>query len=87
MYFVQNRDKTMIPQKYLKFWGNDYPYLIENKNSVQRWLPIADNSRAQRLIRNINRDSGFWIRGDDFIMGPINRSGNFQDKVIMPSWI
>jgi hypothetical protein len=85
MYFFQNKDKTMIPQRYLKSWGNDYPYLSENKNNMQRWLPIPENSEAQRLIRNINGDSEFWIRGNDFIMGPINRSGTLPSKVIMYS--
>jgi hypothetical protein len=85
MYFFQNRDKTMIPQKYLKSWGNDYPYLSGNRNSMQRWLPIPENSGAQRLIRNIYKDSEIWIRGNDFIMSPTIRSGTLLNKVIMPS--
>jgi hypothetical protein len=63
MHFFQNENKNMTfqndlgqnrHQRYLKFWGNDYPYLSENRDSMQRWLPIPENSKAQRLIRNIN---------------------------------
>jgi hypothetical protein len=81
MYIFQNRDKAMpprsnlgqgSPQRYLGFWGNDYVYL--SKNSVQRWLPIPENSKAQRLIRNFNRESNTWVVGKNFIMGPTARS-------------
>jgi hypothetical protein len=80
MYFFQNRDKTMIPQRYLKFWGNDYPYLSKSKDSMQRWLPIPENSKAQRLIRNFNRESKTWVIGKDFIMGPVTRSGKLSNQ-------
>ncbi len=60
MQFFQNRDRTITlpncleqdrPGRYLKFWGNDYPYLGEIGNNMQRWLPIPENSKAQRFIR------------------------------------
>jgi hypothetical protein len=78
MYFFQNKDKTMIPQRYLKFWGNDYPYLSEN--SVQSWLPIPEDSKAQRHIRNYNTETKIWIRGNDFIMGSVTGSGTLSDQ-------
>jgi hypothetical protein len=90
MYFFQNRDKTMPPrnklgqdrpQRYLTFWENDYSYL--SKNSMQRWLPIPENSKAQRLIRNFNRESKTWVVGKDFIMGPITRCGTLSNQGIV----
>lgn len=83
MHLFQNKDKTMISHRYLKFWGNDYPYLGENKDSMQKWLPIPEKSEAQRLIRNINKDSEIWIRGNDFIMGPVTGSWTLSDQGMM----
>ena len=62
----ENRDKKMrhydyrnyeneSPQKYLKFWGKHYPYLNGNNGNEQRWLPIPENSEAQRFIRSMSR--------------------------------
>jgi hypothetical protein len=39
--------------RYLKFWGNDYPYLNDNRNCAQGCLPIPENSEAQRFIRSL----------------------------------
>jgi hypothetical protein len=92
MFFFQNRDKTIIsksdpghdqPRKYLKLWGDDYPYLSENKNKMRRWLPIPENSEAQRFIRNHNTETKKWIMGNGFIMGAINRLGTLPNKQIM----
>jgi hypothetical protein len=47
------------PRKYLRFWGNHYPYLGANRNSEPRWLPIPENSDAQKMIRDLNRKPQF----------------------------
>ncbi len=72
MYSSHNKDNAKAPRRYLKFWGDDYPYLGENKNSMQRWLPVPVDSESRRIIGNINRDSELMVRGDDFIMSPAN---------------
>jgi hypothetical protein len=46
---------TSAQQKYLKFWGKHYPYLNGNNGNEQRWLPIPENSEAQRFIRSMSR--------------------------------
>jgi hypothetical protein len=62
---VEDRDKKIrhydyrnyeneSSQKYLKFWGKHYPYLNGNNGSEQRWLPIPENSEAQRFIRSMS---------------------------------
>ncbi len=43
------------PQKYLRFWGSDYLYLGSNRDSEPRWLPIPENSGAQKMIRDLHR--------------------------------
>ncbi len=68
MHFFQNRDQAMKapsnlgqegPRRYLKFWGNDYPYLSKIESGMNRWLPIPENSKAQCFIRNITGDQKF----------------------------
>lgn len=52
--YIQEEDrKKNYPAGYLKFWGNDYPYLIDNRDCIQGCLPIPENSEAQRLIRSL----------------------------------
>lgn len=38
--------------KYLRSWGNDYPYLREETKEAQRWLPVPEDSEVQRFMRN-----------------------------------
>ena len=40
-------------QKHLKCWGDDYPYLGNSLD--RRWLPVPENSDAQRIIRKLRR--------------------------------
>lgn len=40
------------PQRYLRSWGIDYPYLKRHGNDKQRWLPVAEDSEVQRFLRN-----------------------------------
>jgi hypothetical protein len=40
-------------KKYLKSWGNDYPYLNDYENCMNKCLPIPENSEAQRVIRRL----------------------------------
>ena len=85
----ENRDKKMrhydyrnyeneSPQKYLKFWGKHYPYLNGNNGNEQRWLPIPENSEAQRFIRSISTTLG--IRGCDEDSSPCDFWKNFLIK-------
>jgi hypothetical protein len=39
------------PGMYLRYWGTDYPYLLDSRNSAEGCLPIPENSEAQRFIR------------------------------------
>lgn len=39
------------PQRYLKCWGCDYPYLKNAEGYQGRWLPVPKDSPAQRVIR------------------------------------
>jgi hypothetical protein len=39
------------PDRYLRYWGKDYPYLNEIMNCAQGCLPIPENSDAQRFLR------------------------------------
>jgi hypothetical protein len=39
------------PDRYLRYWGKDYPYLNENRNCTPGCMPIPENSDAQRFIR------------------------------------
>lgn len=39
---------------YLRFWGDDYPYLTEDRVAEQRWLPVPENSAAQGIVRRFN---------------------------------
>jgi hypothetical protein len=49
---VLNRaEEENSPQKYLRFWGTDYQYL--NSNSERRWLPVPEDSEAQRFLRKL----------------------------------
>jgi hypothetical protein len=46
------REKPGIsPQPYLKCWGCDYPYLKNAEGYPERWLPVPEDSKAQRIIR------------------------------------
>jgi hypothetical protein len=38
------------PQRYLRCWECDYPYLRNTEPYQARWLPVPENSAAQRLI-------------------------------------
>jgi len=51
-YYAEGEKGT---QKYLRFWGNDYQYLGSNRDSEPRWLPIPENSGAQKMIRDLHR--------------------------------
>ena len=48
----EKRASEGSPLKYLRCWEIDYPYLGDGQTSHNRWLPIPENSPAQRLIRN-----------------------------------
>ena len=60
---INNEDETLALdrngenenslKKYLKFWGDDYAYL--KMDNQPRWLPIPEDSEAQRFLRNSNR--------------------------------
>ena len=41
--------------KLLRFWGEGYRCLRENERKEPRWLPIPENSEAQRVIKNPDR--------------------------------
>ena len=51
---IYRKQEDQNSQRYLKFWENDYPYLKGNRINERRCLPIAENSEAQRLLRNFN---------------------------------
>lgn len=38
------------PQRYLRCWECDYPYLKSTETHQPRWLPVPEGSAAQRLI-------------------------------------
>ena len=42
-----------VPAGYLRFWGDDYPYLAEDQGA-ERWLPVPENSAAQGIVRRFN---------------------------------
>jgi len=42
-------------QRYLKCWGVDYPYLEKAQGRENQFLPLAADSAAQGLIRNMSR--------------------------------
>ena len=46
-------DNENSQMRYLKFWGNDYPYLKEDNQP--RYLPIPEDSDTQRFLRKLNR--------------------------------
>jgi hypothetical protein len=47
------REKPRIsPPLYLKCWGCDYPYLRNAEENPGRWLPLPEESKAQRIIRS-----------------------------------
>ena len=48
----ENQFQGKSTQKFLRSWGNDYPYLYGNENDRQRWLPVPENSEVQQLLRN-----------------------------------
>ena len=41
--------------KLLRFWGEDYNCFRKNESKEPRWLPILENSGAQRVIKNPDR--------------------------------
>ena len=41
--------------KLLRVWGEGYHCFRENENKERRWLPIPENSEAQRVIKNPDR--------------------------------
>ena len=45
-------DREGSSLKYLRCWGIDYPYLGDGQTGDNRWLPIPEDSPAQRVIRN-----------------------------------
>jgi hypothetical protein len=47
-----DKDHKVRPQKYLRSWGIDYPYLKGINNHELRWLPVPEVSEVQRFIRN-----------------------------------
>ena len=49
---VDNEGHKERPQRYLRSWGNDYPYLKGIRNDEQRWLPVPEDSEVQRFMRN-----------------------------------
>jgi hypothetical protein len=58
--FEQSRARTMRlvlssskreKPPYLKCWGCDYPYLKNAEGHPRRWLPVPEDSKAQRIIR------------------------------------
>jgi hypothetical protein len=52
--FSSRKDSMEInPDRYLRSWGNDYPYLDYYPNYLQCCLPIPENSEAQRFIRSL----------------------------------
>ncbi len=52
LYYLGGQESR---RKYLRFWGNDYLYLGRNRDCEPRWLPIPENSDAQRMIRDLNQ--------------------------------
>jgi hypothetical protein len=38
--------------KLLRFWGEDDHCFMEKESKEPRWLPIPENSEAQRVIKN-----------------------------------
>ena len=52
---VQKPDKERS-RRYLRFWMYDYPYLNGPSSRTNQWLPVPENSPAQRFLRNLARD-------------------------------
>jgi hypothetical protein len=53
-HYNYRNDENESSQKYLKLWGKDYLYLNGNNGIERRWLPIPENSEAQRFIRSMS---------------------------------
>jgi len=47
----KRKKQGISPQPYLKCWGCDYPYLKNAEGYARRWLPVPEDSAAQRIIR------------------------------------
>jgi len=43
---LDNELERKIPQRFLRSWGNDYPYLNANESGKQRWLPVLENLKV-----------------------------------------
>ena len=50
---VRRGDRLQVKnsQRFLRSWGNDYPYLNGNENNRNRWLPVPVDSEIQRSLR------------------------------------
>ena len=46
-------------QRFLRSWGNDYPYLNGNENDRQRWLPVPEDLEIQKFLRNLFKNIQF----------------------------
>jgi len=40
--------------KLLRCWEENYPYINSARTMEPRWLPVPENSKAQKIIRNRN---------------------------------
>ena len=54
-----NQLQGKSPQRFLRSWGNDYPYLNGSENERQRWLPVPEDSEIQQSLRNPFKDIQF----------------------------
>jgi hypothetical protein len=47
-----NQSKDTL--KLLRCWGENYPYINSNRTTEPSWLPVPENSEAQKIIRNLD---------------------------------
>jgi hypothetical protein len=47
-----NQLQEKVSQRFLRSWGNDYPYLNGNEKDSQRWLPVPEDSEIQRFLKS-----------------------------------